>query len=571
MMSYVVFARKYRPQTFNDVVAQEHVTRTLRNAVVNNRIASGYLFCGPRGTGKTTVARILAKALNCANGPTENPCGVCSQCNEIAAGTSMDVLEIDAASNTGVDDIRTLRENIRYLPAGGKKRIYIIDEVHRLSGSAFDALLKTLEEPPSHVLFVFATTEPLKVPETILSRTQRFDFRRVSVEELAKHLRHIATEEKIEITDAALHLLARKADGSVRDSLSLMDQIVAFSGETIDEPQVVQALGLIDREFLFGFVDAIAAADRKQALRLTGKVIENGIDVGDFAEELLEHLRILMILQSDPEASGALSLTSTEMQEYLKQAEFFQVGDILRLMNMIVDLNNGLKSGLDERLLVEVTAVKMASMESTVKLSDLLEKLNSGAPMPVVSAPVAPQSAASSKPPELFTPPSVKRAAPSPTKPTPVAANPQPSVQPQQTWPNKPMNLPQVQAGWEGFLTNFRQNYPMLASQLRMAELTAVKDNQITLMFFSAGEASRQLAQKPENSQTITNALRDYYRANVTVRFEIDMTKEYPAGFADQSAGQKVDPAKLVENSPRLKELLTKVDGEIIGIKKVEQ
>ena len=571
-MSYVVFARKYRPQTFNDVVAQEHVTRTLRNAVVNNRIASGYLFCGPRGTGKTTVARIIAKAINCTNGPTDNPCGVCSQCIEIAAGTSMDVLEIDAASNTGVDDIRTLRENIRYLPAGGKKRIYIIDEVHRLSGSAFDALLKTLEEPPPHVLFVFATTEPLKVPETILSRTQRFDFRRVSVEELAKHLGNIATKEKIAITDAALHLLARKADGSVRDSLSLMDQIVAFSGDKIDEPEVVQALGLIDREFLFAFIDAIAASDRKQALRLTSKVIENGIDVGDFAEELLEHLRILMILQSDPEASGALSLTPTELTEYQKQAEFFQIGDILRLMNMIVDLNNGLKSGLDERLLIEVTAIKMASMESTIKLSELFDRLNSGAPLPAAPTANGPQTnAARPKAPELFPPPTVKRAAVMPPRPTPDAATPQPTVQPQQSWPNKPLNLPQVQTGWEGFLTNFRQNFPMLASQLRMAELTAVKENQILLMFYSAGEASRQLVQKPENTQTINNALRDYYRANVTVRFDIDLSKEYPAGFAEQPAGQKVDPAKLVENSPRLQKLLTKVDGEIVGIKKVEQ
>jgi DNA polymerase-3 subunit gamma/tau len=483
----------------------------------------------------------------------------------------MDVLEIDAASNTGVDDIRTLRENIRYLPAGGKKRIYIIDEVHRLSGSAFDALLKTLEEPPSHVLFVFATTEPLKVPETILSRTQRFDFRRVSVEELAKPLGNIATKEEIAITDAALHLLARKADGSVRDSLSLMDQIVAFSGEKIDEPEVVQALGLIDRAFLFGFVDAVAASDRKQALRLTNQVIENGIDVGDFAEELLEHLRILMILQSDPEASGALSLTPTELTEYQKQAEFFQVGDILRLMNMIVDLNNGLKSGLDERLLIEVTAIKMASMESTVKLSELLDKLSSGAPLPAAPTANGPQNTpARSNAPELFTSLTVKRAAVIPPRPAPAAVTSQPTVQPQQSWPNKPLNLPQVQAGWEGFLTNFRQNFPMLASQLRMAEITAVKENQVQLMFYSAGEASRQLVQKPENTQTIIGALRDYYRANVTVRFDIDLSKEYPTGFAEQPAGQKIDPAKLVENSPRLQKLLTKVDGEIIGIKKVE-
>ncbi len=568
-MSYVVFARKYRPQTFDHVVAQEHVTRTLRNAVLHDRIASGYLFCGPRGTGKTTVARILAKAINCANGPTDNPCGVCSQCLEIAAGSSMDVLEIDAASNTGVDDIRTLRENIRYLPAGGKKRIYIIDEVHRLSGSAFDALLKTLEEPPPHVLFVFATTEPLKVPETILSRTQRFDFRRVSVEDLAKHLGCIAKSENITITEAALHLIARKADGSVRDSLSLMDQIVAFAGEKIDEPDVVQALGLIDREFLFSFVSAIAASDRKLALQHTRKVIENGIDVGDFAEELLEHFRILMILQSDPDSASALSLIESELTEFRKQAQFFQVGDLLRLMNMVVDLNNALKSGLDERLLVEVAAIKMASMESTVQLTELLEKLNSG--LPIASA--QPSPAQSNRPPELFNPPTVKRAVAAPSRPTPLPPTPAPaqSIAAQQSWPNKPINLPQIQSGWDGFLTNFRQSFPMLASQLRMAEIVAVKENQIQFMFYSSGEASRQLVQKPESTQTITNALRDYYKTNLTVRFDIDMSKEYPSGYVEQSGQKAVDPVKLVESSPRLKRLLDKVDGEIIGIKKVEQ
>jgi hypothetical protein len=239
-------------------------------------------------------------------------------------------------------------------------------------------------------------------------------------------------------------------------------------------------------------------------------------------------------------------------------------------MNMVVDLNNALKSGLDERLLIEVAAIRMASMESTVSLTDLLEKLNSGAPLSMPTAPAA----STNRSPELFTPPSsVKRAIAPPSRPTPVsaAATSAPTMPSQQSWPNQPINLPQLQTGWDGFLTNFRQSFPMLASQLRMAEMQSVKENQILFMFYSAGEASRQLVQKADNVQTITNALRDYYKTNLSVRFEIDLSKEYPAGFVEQSTAKSVDPVKLVENSPRLKKLMDKVDGEIIGIKKVEQ
>lgn len=563
-MPYVVFARKYRPQTFEDVVAQEHVTKTLRHAVVSDRVASGYLFCGPRGTGKTTVARILAKAVNCAQGPTGSPCGICASCVAITGGSSLDVLEINAASNTGVDDVRQLRENIRYLPTNGKKRIYIIDEVHRLSGSAFDALLKTLEEPPSHVVFVFATTEPLRVPDTILSRTQRYDFRRVSVEDLGKHLRKIAAAEHIEIDEPALALLARKADGSVRDSLSLLDQVAAYAGDHITEADVARTLGLVDRPFLFEFTTVVASADRKQVLRLTRKLFESGIDVPDFTGELLDHLRTLLILRTDPEAIATLSYNESELEEYRKQADFYQVGDLMRLMKILIDLNGDLKKGLDDRLLLEIAAVKMAELESTIRLEEILAKLNAGEIVALPSASARPPEPAGG--PDFFPRPPLKKAAGPDTKAVTEAASPSAALQ----YAGRAVNLPQVQTGWDNFLALFKQSNPMLASQLRMGQLKTVSDNQLVVVFYSSGETSRNLVQKSENQAAIVKALRDYYRANVSIRFDIDQTAEPPAAATEKSGPPRIDPKKLLESSPRLKYLVEKVDGEIIGVKKLD-
>lgn len=554
-MSYQVFARKYRPQVFEDVVAQEHVTRTVQNAVKNDRVGSGYLFCGPRGTGKTTTARILAKALNCVNGPTPTPCGTCAPCIEIAAGTSLDVLEIDAASNTGVDDIRTLRENVRYLPTGGKKRIYIIDEVHRLSGAAFDALLKTLEEPPPHVIFIFATTEPLKVPETILSRTQRFDFKRVSVTDLVEHLRKVVVAENLDVDETALQLLARKADGSVRDSLSLLDQVAAFAGNTITQQEVIEALGLVDRQTLFDFCNAIAVRDSRQVLQLTSRIIEAGVDVADFVHELLEHFRILMVLAVDKDSSDLLRLASEELKAYTKQSENFSVGDLVRLMKIAADLNYDLKSGLDERLVLEMTGIKMAEMETTVRFQEILERLDQ-----------SPQETAGAGA-DLFGQGKKKSddaalARPEPTDSTLTETSP-PVF-------SRGINLAQLKAGWEAFLGFLRQKSQMLASQLAMAEPRKVTDNEVLLVFGASGAASKQVVERPESFNLITTALREYFKAAVRVRFDIDPTKDAPLVENNRENTTKADVAKLIESSPRLRMLLEKVDGEIIGVRKVE-
>ena len=560
-MSYLVLARKYRPQTFDEVVAQEHVTRTLRNALKNNRIGSGYLFCGPRGTGKTTVARILAKSVNCVEGPTEKPCGKCPACVEITTGSSLDVVEIDAASNTSVDDVRTLRENVRYLPTSGNKRIYIVDEVHRLSGSAFDALLKTLEEPPSHVMFIFATTEPLKVPDTIHSRTQRFDFRRVSVADVTRHLQDIIKSEGMEADEAALKLVARKGDGSVRDSLSLLDQVVAYAGDKITEESVVQALGLVDRQFLFDYTQAIAESDRRKVLDLTRQLFEAGIDISDFVEEILEHLRILLLLDSDPESITLLGLSVDEVAAYKQQGENFKAGDILRMIKVMTDLNRDLKdSGLDERLLIEVAGAKLAEMESTIRFEDLLAQMQSGV------QPEAPSGAQKTGG-DLFGT-SQKKNLETTLKSAPAREEESKSV----TFVRRAPNLAQIKAGWPQFLTRLRSQNPMVASQLGMAKVKSARDNTVEIVFAGSEEVSMKVVQKPENLKLISRTLADHFGTNFQVTCSIDETMEVPSS-ADEGIPRlkKVDAEKLIERSPRIRSLLEKVDGEIIGVRKIEE
>ena len=563
-MSYVVLARKYRPQSFDQVVAQEHVTRTLANALKNDRIGSGYLFCGPRGTGKTTVARILAKCVNCSEPGDKIPCGECPSCKEITSGSSLDVLEIDAASNTGVDDIRTLRENVRYLPTNGKKRIYIIDEVHRLSGSAFDALLKTLEEPPPHVMFIFATTEPLKIPETILSRTQRFDFKRVSVEDLAGHLGRIAETEGLEVDQAALTVLARKADGSVRDSLSLMDQIAAFATGAITKDEVVKALGLVDRKFLSDYIDAIANSDRAGILRLTQQIFDAGIDVADFVSELLEYLRLLMIIGSDDSAGKNLGLGKEELGMISDQSNRFEIGDILRLIKIAARVTTDLKAGLDERLLLEVAGVQMAELESTIKISEALELLAKGGSFPSLTGVGHPgQKKKTEKPVAVGRESRELGDSGSSSK----LVLPKPSASNRHTGN---INIHMVQTGWDSFLKKLQKVKPMLPSQLQMAEVESVADNVIHLVFFASGQSCKELVSSQENFSLILQLAQDHFESDLSIRLSVDPDKKPrdSQSETDRKPGHRIK--EMVANSPRLKLLLEKVDGEIIAVREIE-
>ena len=374
-MSYEVFARKYRPQTFDDIVGQTHVTRTLKNAVEQNRLAHAYLFVGPRGTGKTSTARILAKALNCTHGPTVTPCGKCDNCREIAGGNSLDVIELDAASNRGIDDVRELRDNVRYAPAKGRFKIYIIDEVHMLTKEAANALLKTLEEPPKHVIFCLATTEPEKLPITILSRCQRFDLHRIATNLIAQQLQSIATKEKLTLAAAAAHAIARGAEGGMRDAESMLDQLVAFCGEKIEEADVLNVFGFTSQQMVADFVGRILRGETADALALLHEQCEAGKDMMKLMSDTIAYLRDLLVFKVKPDALSDEASTETRAV-FAEQAPLLETDRLLELIDQFAAAEGRMKWAPNKKLHFEVAVIRAIQTLDQTTLDEVIENLN---------------------------------------------------------------------------------------------------------------------------------------------------------------------------------------------------
>ena len=378
-MAYQVIARKWRPQTFADLVGQQHVTETLANAIRNNRVAHAYIFSGARGVGKTTAARILAKALNCVHGPTPEPCGVCDSCKEIAAGTSLDVIEIDAASNRGIDQIRELREMVRYAPAAARHKVVILDEAHMLTGEASNALLKTLEEPPDRVIFVLATTEPENLEDTIRSRSQHFHFRALTFLEITDRLKYIAEKENLQIDTGALSVIARMAEGSMRDALSLLEQARAYCGDDIKDKEVRELLGVVPEDALQELVEAIAGQSAERALGLVHRFQREGRNLQHFCREAIRHMRNLLIARVCGADSDLIAATPEQRPGLAKAAALFTEEDLTRYFQILLQTDNEVRREMDPRVHLEMGLLRLVNASRLAPLEELLAELGNGA------------------------------------------------------------------------------------------------------------------------------------------------------------------------------------------------
>jgi DNA polymerase-3 subunit gamma/tau len=378
-MSYIVLARKYRPQTFSEVYAQDHVTEILQNAIESKRIAHAFLFTGPRGVGKTSMARILAKSLNCEEGPSAHPCNKCHNCLEITAGTSSDVIEIDGASNTGVDDIRELQKELMYAPSQSQYKIYIIDEVHMLSKNAFNALLKTLEEPPENVLFIFATTEAQKVLATIVSRCQRYDFKRIPVEAIVKRLREITASENIQIDDESLYMIARKADGGMRDALSLMDQVLSYCLNDVSGEKVREIFGMIPNQVFSNIFSMVKRRDSANLIASLHQVLEDGMDPQELLINMTEFIRVTLLRKTGVTPQD---IVADEYPLFDAVADEFTPTELLYLISTLMQTRTDLKGSSNPQLVLEVLMLKLSRMQEMNEISELIKLVRSGNLLP---------------------------------------------------------------------------------------------------------------------------------------------------------------------------------------------
>jgi DNA polymerase-3 subunit gamma/tau len=574
-MSYLAIARKYRPATFDEIVGQEHVTRTLKNAIARNRIHHAYLFSGARGVGKTTAARALARALNCVNGPTPNPCGVCPSCLEVGNGNSPDLIEIDGASNNSVDDIRDLRETVKYAPNRGKWRIYLIDEVHMLSKGAFNALLKTLEEPPPYVIFIFATTEANRIPETILSRVQRFDFRRIPATSVSERLRDIAAREGVVLTDAGLRLIARAGDGSMRDAQSLLDQVISYGAgdgpaRAISDVEVVEALGLIDRGLLYDMLAGLVGGAPDRCLAVIDHVYGHGWEISDFTAEMLEILRNATFARLSPGSRKYIDAAAEELERLDTITKDVDPEVLARAFAAMLDVHDQVSRAPRPRVVLEMAVARLASTRPVQpvgallgRLEDLERRLRTGGASPTTtgmrSTPRSPRSpgagagkAADDEGAPAATPPALVVARP-PEAPKPPLASVAPPPTAAAPAPNREPSEPA--SPWVAFREQLLALDPP-AAVLVEVEPTRVHDRlRIVLPPRALAEAKRH-ERRPEVAAALRRCYGDDVRLDLVAPTETEARRE-----EDFTAEVKRDPA--------VKRIIDRLDATVGKIKRL--
>lgn len=608
-MEYQVSARKFRPGTFEELIGQPHVVQTLRNAILRKQVAHAYLFSGMRGVGKTTVARILAKALNCENGPTSDPCEQCESCKEISRGNSVDVIEIDGASNTGVDDVRELRENVKYSPFRGTYRIYIIDEVHMLSNSAFNALLKTLEEPPAHAVFVFATTEVHKIPATITSRCQHFNFRRIPRREIIARLQDVATRNEVAIEERSLGAIAQASEGSMRDALSLLDQAVAFGGKTISDQDIDEMLGSVPDELVRRLVETVVSQDAAAAVSLVGEVIDHGYDLRAYCGAVVERMRNLMIAAVVPgtdQAEGLMDLPNEDVQQLMTEAKSFSVEQLQELFQLFAQAEDRLRLTAHPRFAFEVAAVRAARLLQHKPAASTSPTIASP-PKPVANKPAMPQPEVQRKPMPATAPaPQQTRTAQSEQRrestaslsrkePAPIQKPPQRSGGPQQTSTSpRPPERPQVKLqdpsqqaappkgkpspaispaiqsdDWHKVVESMIKKYPNIGTFLEMGMLVKVEGSQVIVGFPKTASVACSRIQKEENRILVANVCQEVLGAKVQLRV-VELAEDHRSGLSIKQMRvqrQKQDDDTLLEEAkanPLVKQTMELFGGAVI-------
>ncbi len=574
-MSYLVLARKWRPQTFDEVVGQTHVTRTLQNAIRAGRVAHAYLFTGARGVGKTSVARILAKSLNCEPGLTVSPCNVCSNCREITQGHSVDVLEIDGASNRGIDSIRELRETVRYRPSKSRNKVYIIDEVHMLTTEAFNALLKTLEEPPEHVIFLFATTEPHKIPSTILSRCQRFDFRRIDTAKLLGHMKTIIAQEQVALSELVLYSIAREADGSMRDAQSLLEQLLAFSGEGLSDEEILDVLGVVDRRSVQRAGSAILDGDTVTCLQIVDDVYRRGIDSRRFCQQLCDFFRnLLWLAVARGQAGMALDLPEAEVQLLKDRLADVSAESLHLYLQTLLKGEEEVRRSSLPRLSLEMLLLRMSQLPRLETLNQVVDQVQrlelilsgmpdharvaASIPEPLATSATAKKVQAAVEPERAPFPPEID---------APVVSAGASVVQAEDISSRQPVTPEQMLSTWPAFVQWVHNKDEKFAAKLSQSSLRGVAGSTAELEVL---EVYENLFQKKDIS-VLADLAESYFGVHLEWRIRTRASLNgKPGGEGPKSRSSKSNPRRVVMESTAVQQAIEILGGELIEVRSLE-